>query len=89
MTNIFVTQTSEGWMVREVDESTREEASTRTFRSERGAFKHVMEIVASGNARVINTDQYHWWTILLMSLMSQNLDVEGVAKWFLDLYGDD
>jgi hypothetical protein len=85
MTNIFVTQTSDGWMVREVDEKTREQVSTRTFRSERGAFKHVMERVASGNARDIvnvsgiNTDQYHWWT----------LDVEGVAKWFLNLYGDD
>lgn len=79
MTNIFVTQTSDGWMVREVDENTREHVSTRTFRSERGAFKHVMERVASGNARDINTDQYHWWT----------LDVEGVAKWFLNLYGDD
>ena len=79
MTNIFVTQTLDGWMVREVDENTREHVSTRTFRSERGAFKHVMERVASGNARDINTDQYHWWT----------LDVEGVAKWFLNLYGDD
>ena len=83
MTNIFVTQTFDGWMVREVDEKTREQVSTRTFRSERGAFKHVMERVASGNARDINTDQYHcqyhWWT----------LDVEGVAKWFLNLYGDD
>lgn len=83
MTNIFVTQTSDGWMVREVDEKTREQVSTRvstrTFRSEREAFKHVMERVASGNARAINTAQYHWWI----------LDVEGVAKWFLNLYGDD